>query len=165
MNVFDQVLLGVLGLSVAVGLWRGLISEIFALLGWLLALFVAWQFAGLGASWLVEWVETDWLRWPVAFAVIFFSLMLVLALLRFLLRELISISGLSVLDRLAGACFGALRALVLAVLFVAVAGMSSLPEKTWWQASTLAPLLEVVVVAGRPLLPKDLADRIKYEDR
>lgn len=162
MTVFDHVLLGLLALSVALGLWRGLVSELFALLSWMVAVFLAWQLAAFCVPWLTDFVATEWLRWPLAFAAVFVSVLLVLALLRFLLRELISISGLSVLDRMAGAGFGVARAVVLALLFVAGAGMSQLPRETWWRESTFAPPLEIAVMAVRPLLPADLADRIKY---
>jgi membrane protein required for colicin V production len=159
---FDQVLLGLLALSVLLGLWRGLISEAFALLGWIIALFLAWNLAASCLPWLAGLISSEWLRWPAAFAVIFIACMLVLALLRFLLRELISISGLSVLDRLAGGCFGVLRALVLAVLFVMAAGVTRLPQESWWRESTFAPPLETIVIAAKPWLPRDLAERIKY---
>lgn len=162
MTVLDHVLLGLLALSVALGLWRGLISELFALLGWMLAALLAWQLAPWCVPWLTEVVTTEWLRWPAAFAAIFVLVLLLLALLRFLLRELVSVAGLSALDRLAGGVFGGLRALVLALLFVAAAGMSSLPEKPWWRESVLAPPLMIAVMAARPLMPRDLADRIKY---
>lgn len=162
MSVFDQVFLGLLALSVLLGLWRGLVSEVFALAGWLLAVFLAWQAASYAAPYLAGVIETNWLRWPAAFALVFILVMLVLALLRFLLRELISVSGLTVLDRFAGAGFGVLRAMVLALLAVAAAGMTTLPREAWWRASVCAPPLETAVIAAKPWLPKDLAERIKY---
>jgi len=46
MTVFDYVFLGVLALSAVVGMWRGLVSEVIALLAWAVALFAAWRCAG-----------------------------------------------------------------------------------------------------------------------
>ena len=50
MTVFDYVLLAVLVLSAAVGMWRGLVSEVMALVAWMLALFLAWQYADEAAA-------------------------------------------------------------------------------------------------------------------
>lgn len=162
MTLFDHIFLVVLSLSAALGLWRGLVGEIFALLGWILALAAAWFCAPLGVPMLAGVAEAEWARWLLVFVVVFITVLLLLALLRFLLRELLSVAGLGVLDRLAGAGFGVLRAVVLAVLLVAAAGMSRLPKEQWWRESTFAPPLEVAVLAVRPWLPPDLADRIKY---
>ena len=44
MNWTDYIILGVLALSVLVGLWRGLVSEVLALVIWIAAFWVAWSF-------------------------------------------------------------------------------------------------------------------------
>ncbi|MGP1667661.1 MAG: CvpA family protein, partial [Rhodanobacter sp.] len=42
MNWVDYAIIGVLGLSVVIGLWRGLVSEVLALAIWAAAFWVAW---------------------------------------------------------------------------------------------------------------------------
>ncbi len=162
MSTFDQVFLAVMAASILLGLWRGLVSEIFTLLGWVVALILAWKLAPLCVPLLGAVVKAEWARWPVAFASIFIGVLLLLAVLRFLLRSLLSISGLSLFDRLAGAGFGVLRGLVLALLFVAGAGLTDLPAKPWWRESVFAPPLVTAVIAARPWLPKELAERLRY---
>lgn len=162
MTVFDHVFLAVLLLSVLLGLWRGLVSEVFILGGWMVALFVAWKLAPHCAPLLAGVVGTDWARWPVAFITIFVLVLIILAGVRFLLRGLLSISGLSLFDRLAGAGFGMLRGLVLALLFVAGAGLTELPKRQWWQEAVFAPPLVTAVIAAKPWLPGELAKRLKY---
>lgn len=162
MSVFDQVFLAVLCVSILLGVWRGLVSELFTLFGWMIALFLAWRFAPLCAPLLAHFVEAEWARWPAAFAAIFVAVLLLLALLRFLLRSLLSISGLSLFDRLAGAGFGVLRGLVLALLFVAGCGLTELPRKQWWRESVFAPPLVTAVIAAKPWLPRELAERLRY---
>ena len=162
MTGFDYAFLGLLALSVLLGLWRGLVSEVFALLGWVVAIAVAWQAAPVLAPHLAGTVQSAWLRWPLAFLAVFIVLLVVLALLRWLLRSLLDVSGLSPVDRFLGGCFGTVRALVLAMLVVAGAGMSSLPRESWWREAVFAPPLETAVIAAKPLLPKELGQRIKY---
>jgi hypothetical protein len=50
MTVFDYIFLGLLVLSAAVGMWRGLVSEVIALLAWVVALGAAWLYAGEAAN-------------------------------------------------------------------------------------------------------------------
>lgn len=162
MTVFDHVFLVALLLSVLLGLWRGLITEIFTLLGWIVALIVARQFAPACVPLLEGLIQTEWLRWPAAFVAIFIVVLLLLAVLRFILRSLLSITGLSLFDRLAGAGFGVLRGLVLAVLVVAGAGLTEWPKTQWWRDATFAPPLVTAVMAAKPWLPVELASRLKY---
>ena len=50
MNWIDYAIIGVLGLSVLIGLWRGLIAEVLALVVWAAAFWVAWVFGPAVAS-------------------------------------------------------------------------------------------------------------------
>ena len=43
MNWFDYSILAILALSVLVGLWRGFVSEVLALVCWVLAFWLAWM--------------------------------------------------------------------------------------------------------------------------
>src|SRR6202020_795983 len=44
MNWTDYIIIGIIALSVLIGLWRGLISEVLALAIWIVAFWVAWTF-------------------------------------------------------------------------------------------------------------------------
>lgn len=162
MTVFDYAFLGLLGMSMLIGGWRGFVSEVFALVGWAVAVFLAWHFAGTVAVYLVGHVSVAWMRWLAAFLLIFVSVLLILAILRFLFRELLSLSGLRPVDRFLGACFGIARGVVIAFLAVAVGGLTALPKETWWREAAFAPPLETAVIAAKPRIPKELAERIKY---
>lgn len=162
MTGFDYAFLFVLVLSCLLGFWRGLLSEIFSLLGWLAALFVAWHLAGLVAPHLRGLVSSESLRWLLAFVLIFVLSLLLLGLARMFLKGMLEAVGLSAIDRLLGASFGALRALILALILVMAAGLTSLPREEWWHESFFAPPLETVVIAGKPWLPVIIAKRIKY---
>ncbi|MFT4174890.1 MAG: CvpA family protein [Rhodocyclaceae bacterium] len=162
MTLFDYVFLCLLALSVIVGVWRGLISEIFSLLAWIVAFFAARYGAPVLAPAMAHWVETPWLVWVASFLAVFIATLLVLGLIRFLLRELLSVIGLAPVDRLLGGAFGVVRALLVAILVVGVAGLTQWPKEPWWRDSTFAPALETAVIAGKPWLPRDLAARIKY---
>ena len=46
MTGFDYAAIGIVSLSMLIGLWRGFVHEVLSLLGWPLAFLLAWQLAG-----------------------------------------------------------------------------------------------------------------------
>ena len=93
----------------------------------------------------------------VTLAIAFFFVLLVWSLASRLVKTLIHATPLSVVDRLGGAGFGALRGLFIALLLVLVVGASPLAESATWQASRAAPVLGGVLHDVAPLLPEPLA--------
>ena len=66
------------------------------------------------------------------------------------------------MDRFLGSLFGLLRGLALAVAFVLVAGLTSLPRTAWWQSSALAAPLVVAALVVAAHLPRGFADALDY---
>jgi membrane protein required for colicin V production len=86
----------------------------------------------------------------------------VLELFGVLLAKLLRAAGLGLVDRLLGALFGLARGALLAWILTLLGGLTSLPQQDWWRESLLAPPLQAAVLAGRPLLPLEIAKRLKY---
>lgn len=162
MTAFDYIFLGVLALSAAVGLWRGLVSEVVALLAWVLAAFAAWRYAGEAADLLTGVItEAAW-RQVAGFALIFVTVLLLAALVRFLLRELLKAVGLGAADRLFGAVFGLARGLAIAFAVVLLGGLLGVAREPWWANAVFSPPLETAVISAKPWLPDVVASRIRY---
>ncbi len=133
---FIDLVLG-LGLlvSVALGAWRGLLTEMLALAGWGVSYFSAqWMGPSTGshlpigepgtrlnllAGMLVAFVLT-WLLWTLA---------------AWLLRQIVQASGLGGTDRLLGGVFGLMRGLFVILVIVTLVSMTPLREWGAWQAS------------------------------
>lgn len=162
MTVFDYVLLGVLALSAFVGIWRGLVSEVLALVAWVAAFGVAWLYAAEVAQMLAGVIAEPAWRQVAGFALIFIGVLLLAAVLRFLLRELLRAAGLGPTDRFFGALFGVARGLAIAFVVVLAGGMLGVAKEPWWANSLFAPPLETAVVASKPWLPDAVADRIRF---
>jgi membrane protein required for colicin V production len=152
-SLLDLVLgLGLL-VSVVLGAWRGLLTEVLALAGWGVSYVSAQAFgpaAGLHvpigepgtrfnvlAGMLVMFVLT-WLAW---------------AMLAWLLKQFLQASGLGGTDRLLGAMFGFLRGLLVILVLVTLVGMTPLREWGPWQASKGVHVAMSVLDFIRPLLP------------
>lgn len=162
MTAFDYVFLGVLALSAAVGMWRGLVSEMIAMLAWVLAAFAAWRYSGEAADLLASVISEPAWRRVAGFALIFIAVLLVAALLRFLLRELLKAVGLGPADRLFGAVFGLARGLVIAFAVVLLGGLVGVAREPWWVNAMFSPPLETAVISAKPWLPDAVAARIRY---
>lgn len=162
MTVLDYVLLAIVVLSALVGLWRGLVSEVVALLAWVVALGAAWLYASEVALMLESHITEPAWRQVAGFALIFVGVLLLAAVLRFLLRELLRAAGLGPADRMFGTFFGVARGLAIAFVLVLVGGMLGMAKETWWVDSLFAPPLETAVIASKPWLPEVVAERIRF---
>lgn len=163
MTWLDYAVLGVLGLSVAWGLWRGLVREIVSLLGWVIAFLAATLFAGPLSEHLPASIPTPELRAIAAFLAIFIASLVVTTLLGVLLSRLVKAVGLGGLDRTLGAFFGVARGVLVVVALTLVAGLTSAPREAWWRQSWSGAHLAAVALALKPWLPATFAERLRYD--
>ena len=153
----DLALLALLLISVGIGVWRGLVFEMMSLAGWVVAYVASGPLAPVVEDLLPAGKFGPAAVHLVALALAFFGVLLVWSLASRLVKMLIHATPLSVVDRLGGAGFGALRGVLIALLLVLVIGASPLAESATWQASRAAPVLSEVLRDAAPLLPEPVA--------
>jgi membrane protein required for colicin V production len=153
----DWALLAVLAISLAVGVWRGLVFEVLSLLGWVAAYIAAQVFAPTVAAWLAVGTPGSALNQGVAFAATFVAALIVWALASRLLRALIHATPLAVIDRLLGAVFGLLRGVVLLLAVTTVVALTPAMRSSAWQHSQGAAWLGALLAGLKPVLPEALA--------
>lgn len=164
MQTLDWILLGVLLVSLLLGLWRGLVYEVLSLLNWVVAFVLAqWLAPDLGAR-LPMGNSSDAVRYVAAFVLLLVAALFTLGLVAVLVKKLIAAVGLRPVDRMLGGLFGLLRGVVLLLAVTAVVGM--LPLKSWpvWQQSTGAQWLMQSLRAITPLLPDEFGRYIALKD-
>lgn len=142
MNWADYTILAVLGLSVLIGLWRGLVSEVLALVIWAAAFWVAWLFGPQVAHVFDGRIDLPSVRLIVGYVLCFLAVLIAGALVRFVISRLIESTGLTGSDRMLGMGFGLLRGLVLVTLAVFLLGFTPFTRDPWWHASRLLPGFE-----------------------
>jgi membrane protein required for colicin V production len=162
MTGFDYAVLGIIGLSILISVWRGLVREVISLLSWLVAFWIAARFSVDFVDWVPAAITNPSVRYVAAFAVLFLGTIFVLELIGVLIAKLLRAVGLSFIDRLLGALFGLARGALIAWILTLLGGLTTLPQRDWWRDSVFAPPLQAAVLAARPLLPNELAKRIKY---
>lgn len=156
----DLAMAALLLLSMAIGLWRGLVFEVMSLAGWVIAYFAASPLAPVVLDLLPDSMTAKFgpaVLHAISLAIAFFFVLIVWSLATRLVKALIHATPLSVVDRLGGAGFGALRGVFIALLLVLVIGASPLAESSTWQASRAVPVLAGVLRDTAPMLPEPIA--------
>lgn len=152
MAALDWFFLAVLGLSLCLGAWRGLVYELLSLAGWVLAFWAAqWWAADAGALLPLGAAQPLW-RHVAGFALVFVGMIFVCGWLAWLVKKLIDAVGLRPADRALGALFGALRGLLLLLVLALLVGWMQWGDALWWRQSQGAPLLQQALHGLQPVM-------------
>ena len=163
MTWFDIAVFAILGISVLLGVMRGLVKELIALASWILAFVLARQFAPTMAALMPANLQPAELRLAAGFVCVLFGALLVFWIAGFLMTEVIKAAGLAGANHLLGAAFGLLRGAVIVVIAVMVAGLTSLPKEPGWRNAWLSPPFEALALALRPWMPEVVRGNVRYD--
>jgi membrane protein required for colicin V production len=162
MSWLDYAVLGVMGISIVWGIWRGLVREVISLAGWVIAFLAANLFAGPLAETLPASISRPELRLALAFVGVFLLTLTVTTLAGLLFSRLVKAVGLGGLDRTLGGLFGVARGALIVLAFTVLAGLTSIPFSPTWKQSLSGPALGRTATAVKPWLPPALAERMRY---
>lgn len=117
---------------VVMGLWRGfrrgLIREVFSLVGALLAVAVAYQgYQELSLYLTATYPMVEWLAQIIAFGVLTLAISLGAALFGYFWSRVIRLTPFAIIDNLAGAGLGVAKVAVITIVLVAVVSSLGLP--------------------------------------
>ncbi|MGB0846326.1 MAG: CvpA family protein [Thiolinea sp.] len=128
--------------SLIFGFIRGFVREFISLATWVAAFAFAVLYLKPLANELPFTLQSEIARMGMAFAIIFFGVLVIGAIINYLLSAAISSIGLGGVDRFFGALFGALRGGLIVVLMVILLGVTSFPAQSWWIDSRFIPYFE-----------------------
>jgi len=138
-NFFDYILIGLLGLSMILSLWRGFIREVISLIGLIAAFLLASRASGEAGDFLSQWLPNSTMADVAGFALVFVLVMLAVGIVGALIRKLVDMADLTATDRILGVFFGMARGfLLIAVSFLIYTSYSS-AKPDWLKQSVLAP--------------------------
>jgi membrane protein required for colicin V production len=158
----DIAIIALIVLSALLSLFRGFVKEALALASWLVALWVSMLFYEDLAIVLSPWIAEPSLQNIAAFSSLFISVLLLGGLINFLVSKLVAKTGLATTDRLLGIVFGVARGAFIVAIVVLFAGLTPLPQDSWWQESRLLDYFEEFALWMRDYLPRDIAENISY---
>ena len=154
-SAVDWILLAVLGLSLLLGMWRGIVQEVLSLAGWVAAFYVSQMYAPMAAAWLPMEGSSQMLRYAAGFVTVFIAVLIATVLVSWVVKKLVSAVGLGPLDRLLGSMFGLLRGMVVLLAVTVVVGMTPMRESDAWQHAQGAQWLQQFLHVLKPVLPAD----------
>jgi membrane protein required for colicin V production len=155
LSAVDWILLAVLGLSLLLGLWRGIVQEVLSLVGWVAAFYVSQLYAPLAAAWLPMEGSSQMLRYAAGFVVVFVAVLVATVLVSFVVKKLVSAVGLGPLDRLLGSLFGLMRGVVILLAVTVFVGMTPMRDTEAWKQAQGAQWLQQFLHVLKPVLPAD----------
>ena len=158
----DYAILGLIGISATIGLFRGFVREAFSLATWAVAFWVGLSFSNAFSEYLQSVIDLPSVRIAVAFVILFLLTLILGSLLGYLLAQLVTKTGLTGSDRFAGLLFGIGRGIVVVAVLVLLAGLTPLPSDPWWQDSTLIEPFQSLALWLRDQLPTGVAGKIDY---
>jgi membrane protein required for colicin V production len=159
MNPFDWLLLAVLAYSTVQAFLRGLVRELFSLIGLAAGVLLAsWNYGRLATP-LGSVISNPAAANATAFLAIVLGVMIAAALLGRLLHATAHAVGLGFFNRMGGAAFGLLRGFLMGVAIL-MAISAFLPDAEWVKKSQLAPYFLAGVHAVSFVVPHDLGQLI-----
>lgn len=163
MTAFDFILLGILGASVLLGIWRGLIKELLSLVAFGLAFLAAiWWGPDLSALGILTWVKHDYLKLGIAYAALFIVTLLAVGILNMALAAMLRSTGLSPADRGLGAVFGLMRGVLLLLVLVTIAGYTPLVQEPWWRDAMFSEQIVTVIQQLKHRVPAPIDQWLPY---
>ena len=161
MSPVDIAIIVILLISTIIGIFRGFIREILSLASWLIALYVAWTFAEMGATYLEPYISQPPLRIVAAFAGIFIVVLILASIIGYVVYRLFALAGITGVDRSLGAVFGIARGVVIVAILILAAVYMDFATQPWWQGSRLVAYFTPITDFILSLLPPDAVENFR----
>ena len=133
MTTFDYVVIGIVTVSLLLGLWRGVVGELVALAAWGIGIFAGLEHGAAAGQAIYAGVSDPTMRLLAGCVTVFVGVLLAMSLIGMVVRSMVKALGLTLSDRLLGAVFGFARGMLMIIVLVGLGGMTSAP--TWTDLS------------------------------
>ncbi|NML44758.1 CvpA family protein [Ramlibacter sp. G-1-2-2] len=154
MASLDWVVAALLGASVLLGLWRGLVYEVLSVLNWLVAFLVAQYFAPWAGVRLPMGDSGEATRYAVGFVLVFIASLFAGGLLAWLVKKLVEAVGLRPVDRALGGLFGLVRGAVAVLVLAVVVQLAGWYHSGWWTESVTGSVATAALRGLKPVVPE-----------
>ena len=151
----DLVIIGIIVLSALISLIRGFVKESISLVTWVVAGLLALRYYGPMADLLEPFINSVTLRQWIGGGILFVATLIVGAIVNFIVSQLVSKTGLSGTDKTLGIIFGGARGVLIVTMVVLLAGLTPMPEASWWQDSVMIEFFQQLAAWVRGVIPAD----------
>ena len=156
MNLFDIIVIVILGYCLIRGVFRGLVKELSSIVGVFGGFYAAYTYYPVLAKPLSKWIANAGYLNILSFLIIFCGVFIIISILGIIINYLLKIVFLGWLDRVSGAMFGAMKGiLIVSVLLIALTAF--LPKGTpVIKDSLLSPYVTLVSEKMAKVISKDM---------
>ncbi len=123
MNSLDLLIIVILGVAAVYGFFRGLIREVFSLLGIITGFIVATRYHHLLAQYLMHWITSGIIAAAIAFIFCFVFAIMVAGMVGSALRAAARHAHLGTQDHMLGSIFGLFKGVILVTFLLLTAGI------------------------------------------
>ena len=116
-NIIDIIVFGVILTSCIVATLRGFVKELFSIISWILSLIVAFNFFEKFKVKLSDHISQEIIVDFLAFGFPFLGTLILSSIISSWLSPKFDVNGVLIFDKICGFIFGALRGLLLIILF------------------------------------------------
>ena len=156
LNWIDYTIVALLAASIVISLIRGFIREAFSLVTWIAAFLISFNFAEDLSTLFAGHIKSEKMSFIIAFAILFFSTLIIGAIINYLVSTLVHKTGLGGTDRVIGMALGGVRGVLVISILIILAGFTAIPKETAWQQSVLLPQFAPCVTWVEQYIPKAL---------
>lgn len=133
----DWIIVAVLAVSCLLGLWRGLMREVFSIAGWIAAVVLSLRYASLVGDQIPINIEWPALRVGIGAALIVVVCLFAAGLLGWIVHKFLAAAKLSGTDRMLGAVFGLLRGVLIIFAAVYFTSRTAIAQEPAWRDALL----------------------------
>ncbi|MBU1487804.1 CvpA family protein [bacterium] len=158
MNWLDITFLVIIGINGLLGLWRGLIREVFTLLGIVGGVLIASRTYELTLPFVERFIANPNLAKIVSFILIFLIAAILIHILGVAISKLFKTLFLGWLDRIFGLLFGLVKGV--AIVLIVILLLSKFPlgnSEKLLESSIVVPYAFILLEFFLPLLPEDFS--------
>jgi len=138
LNLFDYLLIAIVGISMIISLWRGFVREMISLIGLIAAFLVATRTSGWAGDQLDGIISNDTVADVVGFCLMFILIVVIVAMIGAVIRRLMIAADLTATDRTLGLLFGLTRGILLIGLGMLIYTSMGKPTASFVKNSVLA---------------------------
>ncbi|MCD8339157.1 MAG: CvpA family protein [Burkholderiales bacterium] len=162
MSELDWVIIAILAVSTLLGLFRGMIRELFALGGWIAAFVFSIWYAGDLSEKIPLKSAGPLGRYFIAILIIVIASVFAAGLIGNIIRKILSLASVGAQDKGLGGFFGLLRGAVIVMVLLYLGSLSdNITTQQWWKSSELVPYVFDAIDVCKPYLPDEIQKYIK----
>lgn len=138
-NWIDYSIIALIAVSIIISLIRGFVREALSLVTWIAAVLISFNFANNLSVLFAGHIKSDKVSYLIAFAILFFSTLIIGVVVNYLVSTLVHKTGLGGTDRVLGMALGGVRGVLIVSILIILASFTAVPKDTAWQSSLLLP--------------------------